>query len=59
MRNLMKLFTLLVLLGVTATASAQNLKFGHIDLQAMVQLMPERATAENKDSSMFSMPVLE
>lgn len=46
MRNLMKLFTLLVFLGVTATASAQDLKFGHIDLQALVQLMPERATAE-------------
>jgi outer membrane protein len=46
MRNLMKLFTLLVLLGITATVSAQNLKFGHIDLQALVQVMPERATAE-------------
>ncbi len=50
MRNLMKLFTLLVLLGVTATAGAQDLKFGHVDLQALVQTMPERAAAETEFS---------
>ena len=48
MRNLMKLFTLLMFVGVTATAGAQNLKFGHIDLQALVQVMPERAAAETE-----------
>jgi len=48
MRNLMKLFTLLVFVGVSASAGAQDLKFGHIDLQAVVQLMPERATAETE-----------
>ncbi len=48
MRNLMKLFTLLVLIGITASAGAQELKFGHINLQELVQLMPERATAETE-----------
>jgi outer membrane protein len=48
MRNLMKLFTLLTFVGVTATAGAQDLKFGHIDLQAIVQLMPERVAAETE-----------
>ena len=48
MRNLMKLFTLLVFAGITATAGAQELKFGHIDLQALVQVMPERASAETE-----------
>ena len=48
MRNLMKLFTLLVLIGITASAGAQEMKFGHINLQELVQLMPERATAETE-----------
>ena len=48
MRNLMKLFTLLVFIGATASAGAQNLKFGHIDLQALVQVMPERTEAETQ-----------
>ncbi len=48
MRNLMKLFTLLVFIGATASAGAQDLKFGHIDLQALVQVMPERTEAETQ-----------
>lgn len=48
MRNLMKLFTLLVLVSVTATAGAQDLKFGHIDLQALVQVMPEYSAAQTE-----------
>jgi outer membrane protein len=48
MKNLMKLFTLLVFVGITAAAGAQNLKFGHINLQALVQLMPERTAAETE-----------
>ena len=51
MRNLMKLFTLLVLVGVSASAGAQNLKFGHIDLQAVVQLMPEYTAAGTEINS--------
>jgi outer membrane protein len=48
MRNLMKSFVLLLFAAFTISASAQNLKFGHIDLQALVQVMPERTTAETE-----------
>lgn len=48
MRNLIKLFALIFLAGIFSSAGAQNLKFGHIDLQALVQLMPERASAETE-----------
>lgn len=48
MRNLLK-FIVVFLLTVTAvSANGQTLKFGHIDLQALVQVMPERATAETQ-----------
>ncbi|HYQ57172.1 MAG TPA: OmpH family outer membrane protein [Draconibacterium sp.] len=47
MRNLMKLMAVLLFTVATySAANAQTLKFGHIDLQALVQVMPERATAE-------------
>ena len=46
MRNLMKFVAVALFVGITATVNAQTPKFGHIDLQAVVQLMPERATAE-------------
>jgi len=43
----MKLLAVLLFTVTAATAAnAQTLKFGHIDLQALVQVMPERATAE-------------
>lgn len=48
MRNLKKLFVLILFAAVTVSAAAQNQKFGHIDLQALVQVMPERATAETE-----------
>jgi outer membrane protein len=48
MRNLIKIITVFLFVGITATVSAQTPKFGHIDLQALVQLMPERATAETE-----------
>lgn len=48
MRNLIKFITVFLFIGITATVSAQTPKFGHIDLQALVQLMPERATAETQ-----------
>jgi outer membrane protein len=51
MRNLIKLFALLFFAGIISSAGAQNLKFGHIDLQALVQLMPERASAETEFNS--------
>ena len=43
MRNLMKLSAVLLL---TASVNAQTLKFGHIDMNALIQVMPERAKAE-------------
>ena len=45
MRNLMKIAVLL-LFFVAVTVSAQAQKFGHIDMQALIQVMPERVTAE-------------
>lgn len=48
MRNLTKLFAVVVIVIITATVNAQTPKFGHIDLQALVQVMPERATAETE-----------
>jgi outer membrane protein len=49
MRNLLR-FTAVLLFTVTciASANAQAPKFGHIDLQALIQVMPERATAETE-----------
>jgi outer membrane protein len=46
MRNLMKIAALL-LFFIAATASTQAQKFGHIDMQALIQVMPERVTAES------------
>lgn len=48
MRNLMKLFVMILFAATTMSAAAQNQKFGHIDLQALVQVMPERAAAETE-----------
>jgi outer membrane protein len=48
MRNLLKLFAVILLIGTTATVNAQTLKFGHIDLQALVQVMPEATTAQTE-----------
>jgi outer membrane protein len=48
MRNLMKLLAVLLITVSAATVNAQTLKFGHVDLQALVQLMPERTAAEQE-----------
>jgi outer membrane protein len=48
MRNLTKFIAVLLFIGITASANAQTPKFGHIDLQALIQLMPERAVAETE-----------
>ena len=45
MRNLLKLFAVVLIILAASTVKSQQ-KFGHIDLQALVQTMPERATAE-------------
>jgi len=46
MRNLKKFAALLLFVVVAASVNAQTLKFGHIDMQALIQVMPERTTAE-------------
>lgn len=33
---------------VSTVGNAQTLKFGHIDLQALLQVMPERETTETE-----------
>jgi len=48
MRNLLKLFAVILLMGTTASIQAQTLKFGHIDLQALIQVMPESKTAQTE-----------
>ena len=48
MRNLIKLIAVVVFVGITASVNAQSPKFGHIDLQALIQVMPERAAAETQ-----------
>ena len=48
MRNLTKFIAVVCFVGITASLNAQTLKFGHIDLQALIQLMPERAAAETQ-----------
>lgn len=45
MRNLMRIFTVVSFVLIAGVAMGQA-KFGHIDLQALIQLMPERAKAE-------------
>ena len=48
MKNLMRFIAVILFVGITASVSAQAPKFGHIDLQALIQVMPERAEAETK-----------
>ena len=48
MKSIFKICVLGILLFSAGFANAQAPKFGHIDLQALVGLMPERATAEKQ-----------
>ncbi|MCA1760593.1 MAG: OmpH family outer membrane protein, partial [Bacteroidales bacterium] len=48
MRNLIKFVAVVLFIGVAASVNAQTPKFGHIDLQALIQIMPERAAAETQ-----------
>jgi len=42
-------FCVAILFAIISTVgNAQTLKFGHIDLQALLQVMPERETTENE-----------
>jgi outer membrane protein len=46
MRHFLSVITFSLLLFVGASASAQTLKFGHIDFQGLIASMPEREAAQ-------------
>jgi outer membrane protein len=48
MKSVFKICVLGILLFSAGFANAQTPKFGHIDMQALYQVMPERATAEKQ-----------
>ena len=48
MKSVFKICVLGILLFSAGFANAQAPKFGHIDLQALIEVMPERATAEKQ-----------
>jgi outer membrane protein len=48
MKSIFKICVLGILLFSAGFANAQAPKFGHIDLQALIQTMPERAVAEKQ-----------
>lgn len=48
MRNLVKIAAFMFIVFTATAVSAQTPKFGHIDLQALIQVMPERAKAETE-----------
>jgi outer membrane protein len=48
MKSVFKICVLGILLFSAGFANAQTPKFGHIDLQALIQVMPERAAAEKQ-----------
>jgi len=48
MKSLFRIFIFGILLLSVGSVNAQTPKFGHIDLQALIGLMPERAVAEKQ-----------
>ncbi len=48
MKNVFKVFVVGIMLLSASFAKAQAPKFGHVDFQGLVQVMPERADAEKK-----------
>jgi outer membrane protein len=46
MRNSLKFLAVAALIMVAGVVKGQDAKFGHIDLQALIQVMPERAVYE-------------
>ena len=48
MKSVLKICVLGILLFSASFANAQTPKFGHVDLQALIEVMPERATAEKQ-----------
>src|SRR5665647_3385892 len=52
MRHFLSVITFSLLLFVGASASAQTLKFGHIDFQGLISTMPEREVAQKAMAEM-------
>lgn len=52
MRHFLSVITFSLLLFVGASASAQTMKFGHIDFQGLIQSMPEREVAQKAMAKM-------
>ena len=52
MRHFLSVITFSLLLFVGASASAQTLKFGHIDFQGLIQTMPEWDVAQKARAKM-------
>jgi outer membrane protein len=52
MRHFLSVITFSLLLFVGASASAQTLKFGHIDFQGLIATMPEREVAQKAMAKM-------
>ncbi|MDP3916564.1 MAG: OmpH family outer membrane protein [Bacteroidota bacterium] len=48
MKSVLKICVLGILLFSASFVQAQAPKFGHVDLQALIEVMPERATAEKQ-----------
>jgi outer membrane protein len=48
MKSVLKISLVGILLFTAFIAGAQTPKFGHIDLQALIQVMPERSAAEKQ-----------
>jgi outer membrane protein len=48
MRKFTSFFAAILFVIIASVGNAQTLKFGHIDLQALIQVMPERETTETE-----------
>ncbi|MDP2335839.1 MAG: OmpH family outer membrane protein [Bacteroidota bacterium] len=48
MKSVLKICVLGILMFTAGFANAQTPKFGHVDLQALIGIMPERAAAEKQ-----------
>ncbi len=48
MRKFTPFFAVILFVIIATVGNAQTLKFGHIDLQALIQVMPDRETVETE-----------
>jgi len=52
MKRMMKFFAVLIFVTTVGFVNAQSQKFGHINLNSLIQVMPERANAEAELSNL-------